>query len=509
MNMASQFYCRTPQGEFGPYSSAELNQFCREQRLLPEHHVRQGAEGRWVLAGQIPGLFPTGAPPAQPTVAQPPVAVATPVSVTPVSPTSAVPMGVAVGSVPAGVPVAPVYASPVAAPAVPAGFPVIVTSQPAAPQPGSEQKPVRRSKDQTALYVTVGLAVCLVLLVGVGAAYGLGLFNFKSSQKVIAASDEGSQEESADTDSESEPDADKDAGTERKSQAPPPKSEPPAKPDQQGKPTKAQEKIIYEVTANRGWLDTSSVKSVTSGSVKIMIAAAWFSGEPASNSPAPSKDSSEDEAASPKASPKPRYVCIEVSLENAKGPGVVGYKSWNGAGKKPEETTALLLDSEGRICPLVSREKAPEAGRRRVEELALGQTISDVLVFEAPAGDFDYLRIALPYAALGRTGAVGFHVPRDKVALKKADLAAAAPSSPKPAAGGAKPAAGGAGEQPETIDERASLNKPDTKKPADSDAPPSPKELEKQIQDAKKLEAQRKAEEEKAAKDKAGENKEP
>jgi hypothetical protein len=253
------------------------------------------------------------------------------------------------------------------------------------------------------------------------------------------------------------------------------------------------------VAANKGWKDTSSIKSVTSGNLKIMIAGVWYGGQSAGASPPPAAEESGDKPDEPEAklaatAAKPRYVYVEVSLENTKGPGVVSYKSWNGAGKKPEETSAVLLDSEEQVCKLVSREQVPDAGRRQVEELAMGKSLTDVLVFEAPAGDFDFIRVGLPYAAIGRTGALGFQIPRDHIALEKGALAAKSPAAP---AGGAaiKPAVGVTGRPVETIE--GVINVPPPKKPIDPDAPPSIKDLERDIQNAKKQEAEKKAAESK------------
>lgn len=571
--MASQWYCRTEDQEFGPFSSAELKMLCRESRLLPQHQVRQGAEGRWILASQVQGLF--AADPAKPIKQAEPLAprvsdsslgeaitpqvravvspgaampapprqpVASPVMVTPVAPSGAIPMGMPVGSMPVGVPVQPVYSSGIPVGVVPAGVPVFAPSQSATTTYDPDVEPPVNKKNQNGLYITVGLAAGALILCVVGAAVGLGMFKPRSvEKKEVAAAETGV--------SDSEPDENFDPETvaanrtveptqaiekENAPKAKPGKStggekkgakakpEAAAKDETPGKPSKLQQKVINEVLSNKGWRDTSSIKSVTSGNVKLMIAAVWLGGESATLSAEPVGTTAEPEGEAGEEAPKPvktvakpRYVFVEVSLENTKGPGIVGYKSWNGAGKRPEETVAVLLDSEGRVCPLVSREQTPDPGRRQVEELAMGKAITDVLVFEAPAGDFDYLRVALPFTAIGRTGgALGFHIPRDKVALNKGALAAAGtPAAPGTAGVRPKPSAtADAGGQPATIDElKGTINAPPVKKPVDPDAPPSIKDLERDIQNSKKQEAeQRKQEaEKKEAELKAAENKTP
>lgn len=549
--MASQWYCRVEDQEYGPFTSPQLKQMSRDRQLLPEHQVRQGAEGRWILASQVQGLFAAApakpikqaAPlaarvsdsslvvsPVSPGPSPPPVAI--PVSVTPVTPVGAIPMGVPVGAVPVGIPVEPAQGGGVPVAVVPVGFPVVTTAAPVASSYESEGVPVGKKKSQAALYATIGMAACLVVLVAVGGAVGLGFFKSKPAEKKeLAAADTGSKEkepeenfdpEAVAANQSLEPTVTVEKAADAKAKpaksasaakqgGSPAKPEAASKVETPGKPNKIQVKIISDVANNKGWRDTSSVKSVTSDNVKMMITATWFGGESAESTAEPA-DAGAEEPKPAKSTGKPRYVYVEVRLENTKGPGIVGYKSWNGAGKKPEETTAILLDSEGRVCPPVSREQVPDAGRRQTEDLPLGKAITDVLVFEAPAGDFDYVRVGLPYAALGRNGALGFQIPRDKIALNKGALAAAtAPTAPGAAAAPKPPAATeDTGGQPATINELSgAINKPPVKKPVDPDAPPSAKELDKQLQDAKKLEAQQKAAEQKAAEDKAAGNKSP
>jgi hypothetical protein len=482
--MASQWYCQVGNEQYGPFPASELKRLCQENRLLPDNLVRQGEDGRWIMASQVPGLFAAPAPqiahaaPPPPRVSpagQPASPAVRAVAASPAAAKPPPPRG-APAPVPVGVPVAP----PVGGTAPPAPImisPVSVTprSTPSHSAEGEEQSPGKR-KDNTALYVTVGLVACLLLLGGVGAAVGLGFFSFTSDVKgqkeqVVKngaespAEGEGSDPESVPIPAE-EPADSKSEASEALATKSAANARAAPKPDELGKPTPLQEKSIRDVSSNRGWRDISKIKAVGSGNLRVEVSAAWLEGE---------------------------NVCVEVALSNPKGPGVLNYKSWNGAGKKPEDTAAVLLDSEDRVCRLVSREQAPHAGRKVTAELAPGESTTDVLVFEEPKDAYDHLRLALPYAAIGRTGALGFQIPRDMVALSKnavvkTPAAAVRTNLPKVVDN-----VGGSTDKDIVIEPEPSKTAP-AKPPADPDAPPNIKVLvERDAKNAKKQEAEKKA----------------
>lgn len=59
--MATQWYCRLMGTEMGPYSSSQLIEMARSHQLTPEDFVRKGADGDWVYASRVKGLFEDGA----------------------------------------------------------------------------------------------------------------------------------------------------------------------------------------------------------------------------------------------------------------------------------------------------------------------------------------------------------------------------------------------------------------------------------------------------------------
>lgn len=53
----AQWYCRLMGDELGPLTSAQLLEMARGHKLTPEDYVRKGADGHWVGAYRVKGLF--------------------------------------------------------------------------------------------------------------------------------------------------------------------------------------------------------------------------------------------------------------------------------------------------------------------------------------------------------------------------------------------------------------------------------------------------------------------
>ena len=61
--VASEWFCKISDEQIGPLSSRQLKAMASAGRLTAEDRVRQGAEGSWVPAGRVKGLFPATATP--------------------------------------------------------------------------------------------------------------------------------------------------------------------------------------------------------------------------------------------------------------------------------------------------------------------------------------------------------------------------------------------------------------------------------------------------------------
>lgn len=183
----------------------------------------------------------------------------------------------------------------------------------------------------------------------------------------------------------------------------------------------------------------------------------------------------------------PRVVCVEVRVTNPEQSGTpLNYLSWNQTPAKATSPVVILVDSAKHPLSLVPKTKFSDPLRRDAPlRLAPGQGVTDLLVFEAPADEFDHLRLALRLSAMGQGDRyLGFEVPREMVAdSRPEELVDSAPNRSKGGVAGAT-ARTSAGERPasEPTAESAAMPPP---------GPPMPREetildLKKQIEDAAK-----------------------
>lgn len=55
--MATQWYCRLMGTELGPFNSKQLLEMARSHQLMPDDSVKKEADGTWVAAHRVKGLF--------------------------------------------------------------------------------------------------------------------------------------------------------------------------------------------------------------------------------------------------------------------------------------------------------------------------------------------------------------------------------------------------------------------------------------------------------------------
>ena len=55
--MATQWYCRLMGTELGPFTSKQLLEMARSHQLMPDDSVKKEADGMWVAAHRVKGLF--------------------------------------------------------------------------------------------------------------------------------------------------------------------------------------------------------------------------------------------------------------------------------------------------------------------------------------------------------------------------------------------------------------------------------------------------------------------
>jgi len=363
--MAISWYCNVGGRLHGPLSANQMRQLAATQQISRDTPVRQGENGAWISASQVQGLFPSSpastSPPARPQAAQ-----------------TTLPRGLPVGTPAAGA----------------SQSPFIAMQSPDDPSAGKVASRARRhSKKSPWLLIT--LVVVGILLVGGGVAFMmLG-----------------------------QEDANATAAPQKKRKKKKPKPAP-AKPEVMDR-----QALVQSI---KEWQGVSRTKNLTfglKGIVKVQFVDAWLSDTPggprvidnrlASFVKAVPKKGSDDNGrvkpketkqkkGHPKVKEKARpvgkrasYVCVLLALTNDSKEKDLQYEGWNGFGKEPDSTSAILVDSNNRFCKLLSKKESSAASRQRPQTLAPGATLKDVLVFKAPAGSFKRLRLVLPYTVIG------------------------------------------------------------------------------------------------------------
>ncbi len=233
------------------------------------------------------------------------------------------------------------------------------------------------------------------------------------------------------------------------------------------------------------WYEAPRTVAGLKNIMRLQVLSAWLSTDPAGG---PSSNSSD--------AAQPQFLFVEMQITNASSMDALTYTSWNGNSPATDDIAALLFDSAGRQSALVPASKAPATGRQSSLEIKPGEVVKDVLVFEIPADRSNDLRLALPLAAFGRDGYMGFELPATMLAERTAATApppvAAATPAPEPSAEPISLVVEPAAPQPakEPAKEPAPLTFDDLKRSIEKSAGQPPEEK-KALSDAEQKELER------------------
>ncbi len=399
------WYCLIGDKEYGPFSSERIQSLVQKGKLTRDHSVRTSTDTQWTPASDIPGLFPseepkaaapkTAPPKAKPPASPPPAKARPPVAAEttkPPMPTalpvtseepelpSALPVAAPVAA-PVDAPVATPVAAPVATPvAAPASMPVaapVTSSSPASPpkDPAETIAHARKKSKQQQYLIAGGLGAALIIL---GIA---GVWALNRSPKTESEEQEIAQ---------SKPDQTKPVVPAEDIEADPnPETDPPVK-----EPVRqvADAKKSAALPAISRWLDASRKQGVlrfSDSMIKFHVVNVWL-------------DSSDSGA---------RTVTVELTLTNGSSSESLDFRGWSLAeGAKMDDAVVLADDKDNRLSASSApgRSVRPGSASRRLKPK---ESVKDQLIFEAPTGEYEQLRLRLPYAAIGRTGYMGFEIP--------------------------------------------------------------------------------------------------
>jgi hypothetical protein len=249
----------------------------------------------------------------------------------------------------------------------------------------------------------------------------------------------------------------------------------------------------------QSWTDVSQLRAIALNNIKLQVESVWLATDEAGTRIEPAVTTSGSTATG---TAPAKYVFVELQLLNT-APVPRKYTSWNATGG----TTAVLADQAGTPLVFVPPATTPAVNRLNTADIPAGQTISDVLVFSAPQGPIEKLKLAVAKSALaGNAKTRGTHfaleIPLEVLLRKQAGTAVAAGAAAAPVLARQAPAAG------ESPGNPAIIAAPETGVPAAGDKPAEPakgpkrpptrEELNRQFEELSKKEAAQKELEAKA-----------
>ncbi len=100
---------------------------------------------------------------------------------------------------------------------------------------------------------------------------------------------------------------------------------------------------------------------------------------------------------------------------------VVPYESWADTATAPSKNPARLTDDANRVIPqkTFGADRKVSAQFGRTEAITPGRALDQMLVFPAPEGNVQFVKLALPAAAFGQKGEFRFQVPWSMVEQAK------------------------------------------------------------------------------------------
>ena len=391
--MAGEWYCQIRGRQTGPLSNEQLKQLADEQTIGPDNLVRSGRDGSWMPARRVEGLFAAGASAASASRSAVALKTASPLSAGGSAPRRAAPTngGSASARVPppapsGAVPPAPAWAPSPAAPVAPKPTPVPMTGGGTSPDAAfageahPDSLPAPRSGSVGKIIAIVLISVFGVMALLCGAIVGVG-YAVKFRFEAIRHQREESLEETR-SNLDALAKAVRQYEQENASNLP-----------------SVEQGAAIQV---KDWHNARARIRTSFGVILDIASVQYLSSRAQLTDP----ETSGGVGGGP-------VVLVEVTVANLSSKPVE-FQSWSRGGQASEELQAVMIDDRGNLCPPVNNLGSKvDALLAEDEVLESRESVTDLLIFEAPAGSPEYVRLALPYAAVGREGYIGFEIPRE------------------------------------------------------------------------------------------------
>lgn len=136
---------------------------------------------------------------------------------------------------------------------------------------------------------------------------------------------------------------------------------------------------------------------------------------------------------------KAMILNIEIQMTNLSPDEPLEFSGWRPDNQPQPEARACLYDEAGvalRTAPERKTPASPASVRRAARRwINPGESTTEQLAFVFPGDESKLFRLALPYAAIGQTGYLGFELPRQMIKQGTPDAKeAAGPKAAEPAA---------------------------------------------------------------------------
>lgn len=431
--MVDNWFCKVGDRQFGPLPMQRIKFMAARGQIDGASLVRCGATGAWLPASQFPGILPPASNGARASpLAPPPAALKTP---------PPLPGAARQASSVSAEPEAPPIAVPLPAPPVASAPPVVASALPPSSEPAPPLDAAQGPSSALLLTIVGGAAAVVLLAVGVVGAVVYWQYLTTPSVATRLDSDSDNRPSEANPD-EAEPDAvdnkpepvifltDEEAVQSidewRKtsirivSKNSEPKfslqilgaslgadlvpHEPPVATAPVAKPVRDQVLDLKELGVTRRRTDAR-------GRILDDV-------EPSQ----PSSAAPSSAAGSASADAPPKYVFVQLQLVNLDHEQELNYSGWNSETPPPDRPRAVLVDSAGCSCRLLSVSEAPAPGRLSSVNIAAHESVTDLLVFAAPAEPYDYVRLVLPWSTIGGKGYVGYEISRAELSSPRGRL---------------------------------------------------------------------------------------
>jgi hypothetical protein len=163
------------------------------------------------------------------------------------------------------------------------------------------------------------------------------------------------------------------------------------------------------------WVDAGT-NAVQHGDVRVRLISITVGPVDFQEASGPQKGSSPRPA---QKRPREKYLVIKLRISNAGAGQLIQYAGWSHPSAQPEHAVLSLWDARGKSYPLrLFPSDRVVAGQVTNASIPPTKWVDDVLVFDAPPGRVEFLRLELPAESVGSKGSFRLQIPGRMIATR-------------------------------------------------------------------------------------------